>query len=555
MTARVFDHLSTTPPAAGRSLASSGLVYCGRRRAAARGVAGRAAAPVRAVEAAVRGLGAIGRQRLRVQIVRAFNQIGPGMPAGLLVPDLLQRIRAVTMARCACKDATTGRTSSTGATRWMPDVLLMRIDAASGSVWNLCSGQRTRVSSLIQHILVEQNVQREIRFADPSVETLVGDPWQADARHGLGAPARRSKRPFARSADQHSAQLMSKTALITGVTGQDGSYLAELLLAKGYEVHGIVRRASLFNTERIDHLHVGGSPNPNFHLHYGDLSDAGALRNVLDAVQPDEVYNLGAQSHVRVSFDQPEYTVDVTAVGGDPPARGDPQLQQAQRQADPLLPGQQLRDVRQRQAAPARGHAVPAAQPLRLRQGLRALPGRSTTARATACSRATASSSTTRARAAARPSSRARSRAPPRASSSACRRSSSSATSTRGATGASPATTSRRCGACSSRTSPTTTSSRPASPITIRDFLDLTFGQLDLDWQHHVEIDPRYFRPAEVDHLEGDASKAAACSAGSRRPTSASLARMMVDADLRLAERERVLRDAGHEEAPRTGYR
>jgi GDPmannose 4,6-dehydratase len=96
---------------------------------------------------------------------------------------------------------------------------------------------------------------------------------------------------------------------------QDRTDHAELLLAKNYQVHGIVRRASLFNTDRIDHLHVGGHPNPNFHLHYGDLSDAGALRNVLDVVQPDEVYNLGAQSHVRVSFDQPEYTVDVTAVG------------------------------------------------------------------------------------------------------------------------------------------------------------------------------------------------------------------------------------------------
>ena len=108
---------------------------------------------------------------------------------------------------------------------------------------------------------------------------------------------------------------MQKTALITGVTGQDGSYLAELLLSKGYQVHGVVRRASLFNTDRIDHLHVGEAPNPAFFLHYGDLSDAGALRNLLDEVQPDEVYNLGAQSHVRVSFDQPEYTVDVVGVG------------------------------------------------------------------------------------------------------------------------------------------------------------------------------------------------------------------------------------------------
>ncbi len=108
---------------------------------------------------------------------------------------------------------------------------------------------------------------------------------------------------------------MAKTALITGITGQDGSYLAELLLDKGYDVHGIVRRSSLFNTDRVDHLHVGEERHPRFHLHYGDLSDAGALRNLIEEIQPDELYNLGAQSHVRVSFDQPEYTVDVTAVG------------------------------------------------------------------------------------------------------------------------------------------------------------------------------------------------------------------------------------------------
>ena len=107
----------------------------------------------------------------------------------------------------------------------------------------------------------------------------------------------------------------TKTALITGVTGQDGSYLAELLLSKGYQVHGIVRRVSLFNTARIDHLHTGENPNPSFYLHYGDLSDAGSLRNLLDEVEPDEVYNLAAQSHVKVSFDIPDYTTDVTAVG------------------------------------------------------------------------------------------------------------------------------------------------------------------------------------------------------------------------------------------------
>lgn len=107
-----------------------------------------------------------------------------------------------------------------------------------------------------------------------------------------------------------------KRALITGITGQDGSYLLELLLEKGYEVHGIVRRASTFGTERIDHLYHDPEIYPHrFKLHYGDLSDATGLRRVLEEVQPDEVYNLGAQSHVKVSFDQPEYTADVTGLG------------------------------------------------------------------------------------------------------------------------------------------------------------------------------------------------------------------------------------------------
>jgi GDPmannose 4,6-dehydratase len=109
---------------------------------------------------------------------------------------------------------------------------------------------------------------------------------------------------------------MSKRALISGITGQDGSYLAELLLSKGYEVHGMIRRSSSFNTERIDHLYQ----DPHVHgvklfLHYGDLSDSASLNRLLHDLQPDEIYHLGAQSHVRVSFDIPEYTGDVTGLG------------------------------------------------------------------------------------------------------------------------------------------------------------------------------------------------------------------------------------------------
>jgi GDPmannose 4,6-dehydratase len=107
-----------------------------------------------------------------------------------------------------------------------------------------------------------------------------------------------------------------KKALITGITGQDGSFLAELLLAKGYEVHGVVRRASTFNTDRLDQIYSDPhEPNVNLFLHYGDVTDGASLRHIIEQVAPDEIYNLAAQSHVRVSFDQAEYTADVVATG------------------------------------------------------------------------------------------------------------------------------------------------------------------------------------------------------------------------------------------------
>ncbi len=110
--------------------------------------------------------------------------------------------------------------------------------------------------------------------------------------------------------------MKSKVALITGITGQDGSYLAEFLLSKGYEVHGLIRRSSSFNTARIDHIYQDPHvPNPNLFLHYGDLIDGVGLTNLIREIKPDEVYNLGAQSHVQVSFSMPQYTGQVDAVG------------------------------------------------------------------------------------------------------------------------------------------------------------------------------------------------------------------------------------------------
>ena len=110
--------------------------------------------------------------------------------------------------------------------------------------------------------------------------------------------------------------MTKKVALITGITGQDGSYLAELLLEKGYEVHGIKRRSSLFNTQRVDHIYQDPhTPNPQLYLHYGDLSDSSNLTRLVSEIQPDEIYNLGAMSHVAVSFESPEYTADVDGMG------------------------------------------------------------------------------------------------------------------------------------------------------------------------------------------------------------------------------------------------
>ena len=109
---------------------------------------------------------------------------------------------------------------------------------------------------------------------------------------------------------------VKKRALITGITGQDGAYLAQFLLRKGYEVHGVKRRASTFNTARVDHLHEEpNQPDRRFFLHHGDLTDSSSLMHILQKVRPDEVYNLGAQSHVAVSFEEPEYTANSDALG------------------------------------------------------------------------------------------------------------------------------------------------------------------------------------------------------------------------------------------------
>jgi len=347
---------------------------------------------------------------------------------------------------------------------------------------------------------------------------------------------------------------MTRIALVTGITGQDGSYLAELLLSKGYEVHGIVRRSSLFNTDRIDHLHVGETPNAHFHLHYGDLSDAGALRNVLDEVQPDEVYNLGAQSHVRVSFDQPEYTVDVVGVGVI-------RLLEAIRS----YMKHSGKTIRFYQAGSSEmfGSAKP-----RQHEGTRFEP-RSPYA----CAKVYAHYQVVNHRESyglfACNGILFNHESPRRGETFVTRKITRAATRIKlglqeklflgnldakrdwGFAGDYVEAMWRML----QQDTPDDYVVATGESISIRDFLGLTFGRLDLDWQKHVEIDPRYFRPAEVDHLEGDPAKGRRILGWEPKTDIRTLAAMMVDSDLKLAQKEQVLRAAGHAEAPRTGYR
>jgi GDPmannose 4,6-dehydratase len=347
---------------------------------------------------------------------------------------------------------------------------------------------------------------------------------------------------------------MQKIALITGVTGQDGSYLAELLLAKGYQVHGIVRRSSLFNTDRIDHLHVGETPNPSFFLHYGDLSDAGALRNVLDEVQPDEVYNLGAQSHVRVSFDQPEYTVDVVGVGVI-------RLLEAIR-SFMKHNGKQIRFY-QASSSEMFGSAKP-----RQHEGTRFQP-RSPYA----CAKVYAHYQVINHRESyglfACNGILFNHESPRRGETFVTRKITRAATRIKlglqdklflgnldakrdwGFAGDYVEAMWRML----QQDQPDDYVVATGESITIRDFLDLSFGRLELDWQKYVEIDPRYFRPAEVDHLEGDPAKARKLLGWEPKTDIRTLAAMMVDSDFKLAQKELVLREAGHAEAPKAGYR
>ncbi len=327
-----------------------------------------------------------------------------------------------------------------------------------------------------------------------------------------------------------------KVAFITGITGQDGSYLAELLLEKGYAVHGLIRRTSSFGTARLDHLYHDPHEAPRLRLHYGDVTDPQALTNLVLELAPSEIYNLAAQSHVRVSFDQPAYTLATAGAGALHVLEAARLL--AQRQP-----------VRFYQASSSEMFGKAAEQPQRETTPLNPQSPY-------ACAKAFAHHQTINYR---------RSyglfavsgilfnhESPRRGETFVTRKITRAAT--RIKLGLQPKLylgnldAERDWGYAKDYVhamwqmlqQPTPEDYVIATGEThaIRYFLEQAFGLLDLDWQEFVEVDPRYFRPAEVDRLVGDASKARAAFGWQPTTSLPELVRLMVEHDLDLAERE-----------------
>jgi GDPmannose 4,6-dehydratase len=336
---------------------------------------------------------------------------------------------------------------------------------------------------------------------------------------------------------------MPKVALITGITGQDGSYLAEFLLDKGYEVHGVMRRTSSFATGRIDHLRKSFAPaGESLRLHYGDLGDGTGLRRIIEQVRPDEVYNLAAQSHVRISFDQPEYTADVVGLG-----------------ALRLLEG--LRDYNQRHGCSARlyqagssemfGKAVESPQsettPFHPRSPY-------------ACAKVYAHWQTVNYREAygmfAVNGILFNHESPRRGENFVTRKITRSATRIKVGLQQQLAlgnlAARRDWGFAGDYVQAMWLMLQQAEPDdyviatgqtrSVQEFLEVAFARLKLDWRKYVVTDPRFFRPAEVDALIGDYTKARRKLGWQPKVTFEQLVNMMVDSDLELAQRELLAR-------------
>jgi len=333
---------------------------------------------------------------------------------------------------------------------------------------------------------------------------------------------------------------MAKVALITGVTGQDGSYLAEFLIQKGYEVHGVVRRTSSFATGRIDHMRKGFGPGSSpLQLHYGDLGDGTGMRAIIEQVRPDEVYNLAAQSHVRISFDQPEYTADVVGLG-----------------ALRLL--EALRDHNKRHGRAARYYQAGSSE---MFGRVAEVPQRETTPfhprSPYACAKVYAHWQTINYREAyglfAANGILFNHESPRRGENFVTRKITRSATriklgmQDKLALGNLDAR--RDWGFAGDYVEAMWMMLQQEKPDdyviatgethSVQDFLERVFELLELDWHKYIQTDPRHLRPAEVDLLQGDASKARRLLGWQPRVDFEHLIEMMVEADLELAESER----------------
>lgn len=338
-----------------------------------------------------------------------------------------------------------------------------------------------------------------------------------------------------------------KKALMTGITGQDGSYLVELLLSKGYEVHGIVRRSSTFNTSRIDHLYRDPhDPEAKLFLHYGDLSDGTGLRRVLEHVQPDEIYNIGAQSHVMVSFEEPEYTVDVDALGT-------------------LRLLDAIRDYQERRGKKVRFYQAGSSE---MFGKVREIPQKETTPfyprSPYGCAKVFAHWQVVNYREAygmfACNGILFNHESPRRGETFVTRKITRAATRIKlglqeklylGNLEAK-----RDWGFAGDyveamwlmlqQDEPDDYVIATGETHSVREFIERVFARLGLDWERHVEIDPRYFRPTEVDILLGDSTKAKEKIGWVPKVKFEKLIEMMVEYDMELAGQEKTLRDAGH---------
>jgi GDPmannose 4,6-dehydratase len=321
---------------------------------------------------------------------------------------------------------------------------------------------------------------------------------------------------------------MAKKALITGITGQDGSYLAEFLLAKGYEVHGLVRRASTFNTSRIDHLYVDPhEPEARFFLHYGDLSDSGQLSHLIYNLQPDEIYHLAAQSHVRVSFDMPEYTGDISGLGAirllEAIRRSGIKTRFYQASSSELYgssPPPQNEETPMRPQSPyaaAKLYAYWMVRNYRDAYGLFTVNGILFNHESPRRGETFVTRKITRALA--------------RIKLGLQQKLYLGNLDARRDWGYAPDYV-EAMWLMLQQDTPTDLVLATGEAHSVREFLEEAFSYKDLDWREFVEIDPRYFRPTEVDFLLGDASKARQLLGWQPRVTFRELVRIMVDADL-----------------------